>query len=96
MCDINLMLTVDVHLMLTVDATKLSILSMFDGQLTSTVDIILMSSQYFLMQVENMSVRCLILLIYFCLSIRFLVTEYLIAHQKKNYWKKIGNIQQTS
>ena len=53
MCDINLMPTVDVNLMLTVDDTQsfifnLQVLYAVDGQLTSTVDIILISLQLFL------------------------------------------------
>ena len=49
---------------------------MIDDQLTSTIDIILMSIQYFLPTRDaggKMSALCLVLLIKFCLSIRALV-----------------------
>ena len=49
---------------------------MFDGQLTSTVDIILMSIQNVWPAKdagEKITVLCLVLIIYFCLSFRALV-----------------------
>ena len=74
-CNINLMATVYVNLMSTVDVTRSFILSpMVNGQLTSTVDIIL-SIEHILPTGDTggkMSVLCLVL-IYICISFRALV-----------------------
>ena len=55
--------------MLTVDVTKAFIFDhLVDGQLAATVDIMLMPIQHFLQ-----SALCLLLIIYFCLSVKALV-----------------------
>ena len=74
MCDINLIPTADVNLMSIVDITKhCHFCPMIDGQLASIVDIILMSIQLFLPTEDTsgkMSALYIVLIIYFCPSLR--------------------------
>ena len=76
MCNINFILTVEINLLSTVDITKTHFGPMVDGQMMSIVDSILMLIQNILYTGYaggTMSVLCLVLIIYFCLSIRAIV-----------------------